>query len=103
MLNELEITPLAEIDQVKQKLAELKTALQDQLPDFENLLRTIHVALHAGGDELVALLSDEEVGVLVAGLSKRKNIEISPIVEKKTKNKTASGKKLSDATIGVDL
>jgi hypothetical protein len=89
--------PLQGADIIKHKISQLQEALQQQSPGYEELLRTIHVALHKD-EELVHLLSEEEVGTIVAGLGKKTNIVIANLESKSTKNKTASGKSLKEVT-----
>lgn len=88
------ITPvsLSVAEQMKTKIAELLEALQKQLPGYESLLHTIHRNL-ANDPDTVHLLSDEEIGVICAGLAKRTGVFIAKAeVEKKSgKGKTTLG------------
>jgi hypothetical protein len=90
-------TPLTAADQIIAKIADLQQQLQVNAPGYESLLHQIHVALHKD-EELVHLLTPEQVGTIVAGLSKKKNVVISAAIAKKSTNK-----KLSTLTLGVDL
>lgn len=98
MSEQQEATPLSNCDLIKGKIGELAKSLRESLPNYESLLHTIHVALHKD-EECTILLSPEEVGVLCAGLSKKKNITIVESTTKSTGKKTAGGKKLSDVTL----
>ena len=89
--------PLQGADVIKHKIGLLQEALQKQSPGYEQLLQTIHVALNKD-EELVHLLSDEEVGTIVAGLSKKTNIVIAATESKSGKGKTATGKSLKEVS-----
>lgn len=77
-------TPLPAVAHIKQKIIELQEQLQTQQPGYESLLFTIHKQL-AGDEETVHLLSEEEIGVIFAGLSKKKNIIVAEIKSKAAK------------------
>lgn len=91
--------PLNNAQQISEKLEALKTALQTASPGYESLLHTIHVAL-SKDEAITYLLSPEEIGVLCAGLSKKKGVVITAST---AKGKTAGGKKLSELKVGTDL
>lgn len=76
-------TPLSNVDQIKQRISELRQALELRAPQYESLLHLIHQELRKD-EEVVHLLSEEEIGTIVEGLSKKKNIVI---VEEKQKSK----------------
>lgn len=95
-----ESVPLDGFQQISHRLEELQSALQTQAPGYEGLLFRIHKDLQADPD-LVHLLTDEQVGVLVAGLSKKKNVVIAEPEKLKSKTKTADGKK-SLKDVGLD-
>jgi hypothetical protein len=88
------VTSLSNSDQIKSRIADLQIALQERLPGYESLLHTIHRNL-ATDPETVHLLSDEEIGVICAGLSKRTGTFISAIEAKKT-SKNLKGIKVDD-------
>lgn len=88
--------PLSNIDQISHQIADLETSLRGKLPAYESLLHTIHKNLHAD-EALVHLLTEEQVGIIITGLMKKKQVVIN---ETAAKGKTASGKKLKD--IGMD-
>ena len=57
------------------EMMELREALEKNVPGFANKLREIHVKLR-NDPATVTLLSDEEIGVIVAGLEKHTNVQI---------------------------
>lgn len=57
------------------EMMELREALDKNVPGFANKLREIHVKLR-NDPATVTLLSDEEIGVIVAGLEKHTNVQI---------------------------
>lgn len=59
----------AQIQEITMKIAELQTALLSEAPNFPSLLREIHTTLR-GDPECVTLLSDAEVGTIIASLQK---------------------------------
>lgn len=87
-------TQLTSVEQVKQRISELHTALTSRLPGYEGLLQIIHRNL-ANDPDVVTLLSKEEVGTVVAALSQRKGIVLAKAAGS---GKTSSGKKLSQIT-----
>lgn len=91
-------TTLTSSEQIVQRIGELQEALAKNLPNYESLLHIIHTALHKD-EECVVLLTPEQVGVLCAGLSKKKGIVIAVNATKSAAKKTAGGKKLSDVTL----
>ena len=72
-------------EQLSEQIASLQGALLSAHPTLPTLLRTIHKNLRED-PELVTLLSEEEIGVIVSGLKKQTNTEISASVLK-TKTK----------------
>jgi len=60
-------------DIVKQRIKDLQVALQQNAPNYDSILHTIHRAL-AEDESTVHLLSEDEIGTIVAGLSKRTNV-----------------------------
>lgn len=89
-------TPLPAADQVVNRINELQTALQQSLPSYESLLHQIHVGL-AKDPDVVHLLTEEQIGTICAGLSKKKNITIA--LASKSKTTTVGGKKLKDIDV----
>jgi hypothetical protein len=62
-------------EQIQEKIAAVEAALTDTIPGWENHLREIHRILKKD-EELVTQLKEEEIAVIVQGLSKRTGIEI---------------------------
>jgi hypothetical protein len=87
------VAPLTGAEQIVQKISVLKEMLQQSLHGYESILQQIHINL-AKDPEIVTLLTPEEVGVIVAGLAKRKGIIIA--TTSTAKAKTASGKSLKN-------
>lgn len=83
-----------QIEQLKEQIYTLKERLLTGNPDMPVLLQTIHKKLREDA-ELVTTLSEEEVGVIVAGLKRHQNVEISVVVSK-AKGKSAKNLTLDD-------
>ena len=64
--------------------------LEQQLPGYKDLLRVIHTNLKADPD-MVHLLSEEQIGVIVAGLMKHTGVVIATAASKGKGAKRASG------------
>lgn len=77
---------------LQSKITSLQEMLQQQSPGYENILRVIHENLNQD-DSTVHLLTEEQIGVIVAGLSKKKGIVIAEVESKQRKAK------LKDITI----
>lgn len=90
-------TPLPASAQMSAMIVDLQQQLQKQSPGYERLLHTIHVTLHKD-EELVQFLTEEEIGIIVSGLAKKKNVVIAAVEAKK--NTTSTGKKLKDVSLG---
>lgn len=90
---------LNNIQQIQQRIYELRTALQTQAPGYESLLFHIHKQL-AADEEMTHLLSEEEIGIIVAALSKKKDVIISvELAKKRAAGVTSSGKKVRDLSL----
>lgn len=74
--------------QVKEQIAQLQQALVSANPGMPTMLRTIHSALRNDPDT-VTLLTDDEVGILVAGLMKQSNATIAAGAVKKKSTSAA--------------
>lgn len=98
MTDQIAPTPLTNCDQIMAMIAELESSLQQTLPSYESLLHKIHVALHKD-EECAILLSPEQLGVICAGLGKKKGIVIALSGSTASKTKTGSGKSLKDVTL----
>lgn len=91
--------PLSEADQIIAKIGDLQQRLQSVAPGYEGLLHEIHVALHKN-ENVVHLLTDDQIGIIVAGLSLRKGIVLAEVDKGGRPNKKlAGGKKLSETTL----
>lgn len=77
--------------ELKEKVAQLQEQLLSQHPQLPVLLRTIHKQLRED-HELVTTLDDEEIGIIVSGLKRQTNTEITTTVVKSA-SKKSSGKK----------
>lgn len=95
-----EPVPLSNAQQIVSKIEELQTLLQTASPQYESHLFIIHQAL-LKDEELAHLLTEEQVGVICAGLAKKKNVVIAE--PEKKKGTTSGGKKLKDVQLGTDL
>lgn len=80
------------IEQLKEKVLSLQTALLSQHPNMPILLREIHTALKAD-PEIVTLMSEEEIAVVVSGLKVQTQTQILAAVAKK-----GTGPKLKKVT-----
>lgn len=67
--------------ELKEKVAALSELILTAHPTLPVLLRTIHTQLRAD-PELVTTLTEEEIGIIVSGLSKQTNTEIVATVSK---------------------
>jgi hypothetical protein len=88
--------PLTQAEQVRGRILELQEALQQNMPGYEGLLHTIHRNL-AQDPDTVHLLSEEEIGIICLGLSKRTGVFIAQ--EKEGKSGSGSGGKKGKATL----
>lgn len=77
------------IEQLKLKCAELERALTEDTPGYKTVLREIHENIRKTPEMLYAL-ADEEIAVVVSGLSKLSDTEI--LETKKKEAKTISKK-----------
>lgn len=81
--------PLTNAEEISGKIESLKEALQQRLPSYESLLHTIHRNL-ANDPSTVHLLSEEQIGIICAGLQKKTGVFIANAEAEKT---VKSGKK----------
>lgn len=91
----IEPKPLQAFDLISSRIAELQQSLQSSSPGYENYLNIIGAALKKDED-CVHLLSEEQVGIICAGLAKKTNIVINEEVIKKARSKPASKLSLDD-------
>lgn len=81
---------LTAADLIINRIGELKEALQQSIPGYERMLQQIHTAL-AQDEEIVHLLTEEQIGVICAGLAKRKNVVlVAAAAQSKTESKRLS-------------
>lgn len=82
--------PLTNAEQIVSRISELQEALTKTTPGYERILQVIHTAL-SKDEALTHLLTEEQVGVIVSGLSRKKNVVIAAAAAKSTsKNKQLS-------------
>lgn len=81
-----ETAPVQVDHPIRMQLAELEAALNDKQPGFKTILRDIHTKLRQD-PAIVTLLSDEEIGQILAGLKQHAQVEIIAPKEKKTASK----------------
>lgn len=80
---------------VKEQIASLQSALLSAHPSMPVLLREIHKVLKAD-PEVVTLLNEEEVGVIVNGLSKQTQTTIATSLATKKTGKSIKSIGLAD-------
>lgn len=83
--------------QIREKVAELDARIKGSLPGLPVLLQEIHKQLQKD-PELITILSDEELGVIVAGLEKQTKTEIvsSSVAITAAKKKLKAGVSMDD-------
>jgi len=86
------MTPL---EQIQEKIATLGDMLEQQLPGFPTALRDIHKQLKAD-EEIVTLLSEEEIAIIVSGLSKQTKVHITEAATKAVRGKALKNITLAD-------
>jgi hypothetical protein len=87
-----EMTP---VEQLKEKVLTLQTAILEAHPTMPVLLREIHQNLKAD-QEIVTLLSDEEIGIIVQGLMKQTQTVILSTIAKKGTGKSLKKTSVDD-------
>ncbi len=83
------------IDQLKMQVAELEQAILSAHPTLPVLLQQIHRAIKADPEQ-VTLLSEEEIGVIVNGLSKQTATEIATSISTKRTGKSIKSIGIAD-------
>lgn len=78
---------------IKMKIAELDEALEKDLPGYKLLLNVMHKEFQLQ-PELVYKLDDSEIALLIAGMGKFHQVEITDVKDKKPISKK-DGAKLS--------
>lgn len=91
--------PLPQLELIRGRIAELKTQLEANVPDYANQLKIIHTIL-AEDEALSHLLDEEEIGVICQGLSKRKGLVIALTEVKKGRSGAATKAKISQMSVG---
>lgn len=82
--------PLTNAEQIVSRISELQEALTKTTPGYERILQVIHTAL-SKDEALTHLLTEEQVGVIVSGLARKKNVVIAAAAAKSSsKNKQLS-------------
>ena len=89
--------PLNNIDQFRQRISQLREELQKASPGYEQHLFLIHKQL-SEDEEMTHMLSEDEIGVIVAALAKKKNVVIADVGKssKSGSTKLLSGKRIKD-------
>lgn len=85
----------SELGLVLQRISRLQEHMEAAIPGFESILVVIHKQL-AKDATLTHLLKDEDIGVLVSAMAKRKNVVISADTAKKLGKKALSKTEVSD-------
>lgn len=88
--------PTSAAQQIEERITLLQESLEKQLPEYKNLLRTIHSILQKD-EELVHILKEEQIGVVLAALQKHKGVVIAAVTEKAGKREAS--KKLAATTV----
>lgn len=87
---------LENIDRIKSRISDLQTSLNKALPDYAMILQVIHKNL-SEDDSLVHLLTEEEIGIIIRGLARKKNIMlVESAVKKNSKSKMDSKVNIAD-------
>lgn len=84
---------------IKTKLDELEQVLLSNHPTLPTLLRDIHKTLKAQPD-IVTLMSEEEIALVVQGLTKQTNSKLVESTLKPSASKKASLKKVTSDELG---
>ena len=74
------------IDAIKIKCAELQVALEKKQPNYIGLLKVIHTEMNSQ-PELTYKLADEEIAVVISGLERLHQVEITEPKMKKPVSK----------------
>jgi hypothetical protein len=82
-------------EQLEAQITELQSAILSAHPSLPILLQTIHRNLKAD-PELVTLLSDEQIGVIVNGLSRQTQTQIATSISTGKKGKSIKSLGLDD-------
>jgi len=77
--------------QLREKVATLATAILDRHPTMPTLLREIHTTLRSYPEQ-VTLLDEEEIGIIVSGLTIQTNTTFAAAATKPTAAKSLASK-----------
>lgn len=80
---------MTNLEQVQDRILELQTAIETAIPGYTTILRSLHTTLKNDPD-IVTMLTAEEVGIIVSGLSKHKGIVIAKTLSAASKKKVAA-------------
>jgi hypothetical protein len=83
------------IEQVRMKCAELEQALQTEDPRFKVVLKDLHEGIRKT-PELLYALGDDQIALVVAGLSKFTGVEITTAKTSAKITKKVAGKLTED-------
>lgn len=86
---------MEDTDKIKMRCAELEQKLALNDPTFRNILKEIHENIRKQ-PELIYVLKDEEIAVIVSGLSKHTGIEIAAVKVKEKISKKAAANLTAD-------
>ena len=93
---------LTDGEQLKQKVAELSTMILDKHPKMPTLLREIHTTIRQYPEQ-VTLLDEEEINIIVSGLSVQTNTTFAASATKPAALKSLATKLKSNAAAALDL
>lgn len=89
-------TALTQGEQLKGMISSLQEMLESKLPGYKEVLQRIHIQLRKD-ENLVHLLTEQEIGTVVAGLAQHTGVVISGAASK------AAGKKAAGKITVKDL
>ena len=94
-ISEVALDPMCPATPIRNRIKLLRHQLDSNIPGFDKILREIHAAISKDPDT-VHLLSEEEIGTIVSGLCKRKDIILVDATAKKSKGKAKEKFELDD-------
>lgn len=74
-------------EQLKEQILTLQAQLLESNPNLPTLLRTIHTQLRTDPD-LVTTMNEEDIGIIVSGLSRQQMTTIATSISKGNKGKS---------------
>ena len=74
-------------EQLKEQILTLQAQLLEYNPNLPTLLRTIHTQLRTDPD-LVTTMNEEDIGIIVSGLSRQQMTTIATSISKGNKGKS---------------